>query len=158
MANEQKSNAFIAFSAVIAALVMAAALSLAIGKWSFGNSSYPIYIRFPNAVGVDPNTSVKFAGANVGRVASVQLIPRREQVPDPLTNQFNAIRLKLQIDQGVEIGQDSIVTIKQDGVGIAPKYILISAGPDHDSPVLAGGEEIQGRVPYDLARPAATGG
>ena len=46
---ENRINATIAIIALVAAILMLAALSFAIGKWSLGNSGYTIIIKFPNA-------------------------------------------------------------------------------------------------------------
>ena len=53
---ENKINATIAITTLIAALLMAAALSFAIGKWSWGQTGYQLIIKFPNATGITPNS------------------------------------------------------------------------------------------------------
>jgi ABC-type transporter Mla subunit MlaD len=148
---ENRINATIAILSLIAAVVMLGSLSFAIGKWNFGNSGYQIIIRFPNATGINPNSAVKLAGANAGTVREVRLVPRADETVDPVTNQVNCVEVVAEIDTPVEIGDDVEATIKQDGIGIAAKYILLTPGPDRNSKALAQGSVVQGRMPFDLS-------
>jgi ABC-type transporter Mla subunit MlaD len=148
---ENRINATIAITALVAAVLMAAALSFAIGKWSWGNKSYEIIVQFPNATGISANSEVKYAGAHAGRVKEVRLIPRKDETEDPLTRQFNCVEVVAEIDDGIEVGDDVAVTIKQDGFGISAKYVLLTPGPNHDSKALADGAVVQGEMPFDLA-------
>ena len=143
-------NALIAISTVVAAVIMLGALSLAIGKWSLGGGRHELIVKFPNASGINANSEVKFAGSPCGRVKAVRVIARKDQTMDPLTKQYNCIEVVCDIDPDLEIGQDVEVTIKQDGLGIAAKYILLTPGPDHDSQDLADGAEVQGIAPFEL--------
>jgi ABC-type transporter Mla subunit MlaD len=147
---DNKINATIAITTLIAAVLMVLALSFAIGKWSFGESRYHLLIKFPNASGISANSAVKYAGANVGRVSEIRLIPRKQQTQDPDTNLYNAVEVVAEINSDVEVGQDITASIKQDGLGIAAMYILLSPGADHNSKLLADGSIIQGHMPYDL--------
>ena len=148
---ENKINATIAIATLIAAVLMALALSLAIGKWSFGQHGYELVIKFPNATGISPNSEVKYAGAHAGRVKEVRLIPRQQQTVDPSTRLFNCVEVVVEVDSKIEIGNDVSATIKQDGFGISAKYVLLTPGPNHDSPALANGDTIQGEMPFDLS-------
>ena len=136
---------------IVAAIVMLAALSFAIGKWSFGNSGYELTIKFPNATGITANSEVKFAGAHAGRVKEVRLIPREKQDVDPATKLFNCVEVVVDIDSKLQIGNDVAATIKQDGFGISAKYVLLTPGPDHDSKALVDGSVVQGEMPFDLS-------
>jgi ABC-type transporter Mla subunit MlaD len=147
---ENKINATIAITTLVAAVLMVLALSFAIGKWSFGESRYHLFIKFPNASGVSANSAVKYAGANVGRVSEIRLIPRKEQTQDPDTGLYNAVEVVAEINTDVEVGEDVTASIKQDGLGIAAMYVLLSPGADHNSKLLADGSVIQGHMPYDL--------
>ena len=147
---ENRINAVIALSTVIAAVVMLAALSFAIGKWSFSQNRHEYLIKFPNASGINANSEVKFAGAPTGRVKAVKLISRPDQTMDPYTHQYNCVEVVAEVDANVEIGDDVTATIKQDGLGISAKYILLTPGPDHNSKDLADGAVLQGKTPYDL--------
>jgi ABC-type transporter Mla subunit MlaD len=148
---DSRINAFIAGIALVAAVLMCAALSFAIGKWSFGTSGHLYTVKFPNATGIDPNAEVKYAGAPCGRVVSVKLIPRKDQDVDKNTGLYNCVEVLIDVNKDVEIGNDVEPTIKQDGIGIAAKYILLTPGPDRDSPDLADNAVIQGSMPFDMA-------
>jgi ABC-type transporter Mla subunit MlaD len=148
---ENRMNATIAITALIAAVLMAAALSFAIGKWSWGQNGYELTIKFPNATGITANSEVKYAGAHAGRVKQVRLISRQDQTQDPATKLFNCVEVVVEVDRQLEIGKDVTATIKQDGFGIAAKYVLLTPGPNHDSPALANGDIVQGEMPFDLS-------
>jgi ABC-type transporter Mla subunit MlaD len=148
---ENRTNAAIAVLTVIAALLMCAALSFAIGKWSWGNKGYEVTIKFPNATGITPNSEVKYAGAHAGRVKSVSAIPRQDLDKDPGTSLYNCIAVVVVIDNDIQVGKDVSATIKQDGFGISAKYVLLTPGPDPTSPLLAGGDVLQGEMPFDLS-------
>jgi ABC-type transporter Mla subunit MlaD len=148
---ENKINATIAITALIAAVLMAAALSFAIGKWSWGQNGYELIIKFPNATGITPNSEVKYAGAHAGRVQQVRLISRQEQTQDPGTRLFNCVEVVVEVDRKLEIGKDVAATIKQDGFGISAKYVLLTPGPDQHSAALVDGDTVQGEMPFDLA-------
>lgn len=148
---ETTTNKFIAISTVLAAVLMCAALSFAIGKWSFGKSGYELIIKFPNATGINANSEVKYAGAHAGRVKEVRLIPRQDQTQDPLTKTFNCVEVVVEIDNTLELGNDVQATIKQDGFGIAAKYVLLTPGPDQNSKALVDGDIVQGEMPFDLS-------
>jgi ABC-type transporter Mla subunit MlaD len=147
---ETQSNALIAISTVAAAILMLVALSFAIGKWSLGGHRHQIIVRFPNASGINANSEVKFAGAPCGTVKLVRLIARPDQTEDPLTRQFNCVEVVCEVDPQLEIGEDVKATIKQDGLGISAKYILLTPGPDRDSKDLADDAVVQGIPPFDL--------
>jgi ABC-type transporter Mla subunit MlaD len=148
---DSRTNAAIAGTALVAAIMMAAALSYAIGKWSFGNSGTTYVLKFPNATGITPNAEVKFAGAPCGRVKELRLIAPKDQDQDPRTSLYNCIEVVIDVNKGVEIDNGVEASIKQDGIGIAPRYILLMPGPDHDSGPLADNSVVQGEMPFDLA-------
>jgi ABC-type transporter Mla subunit MlaD len=148
---DSRINAFIAGTALVAAVLMAAALSYAIGKWSFGNSGTTYVLKFPNATGITPNAEVKFAGAPCGRVKELRLIAPKDQDQDPKTNLYNCIEVVIDVNKGIEIDNGVEASIKQDGIGIAPRYILLMPGPDHNSGPLADNSVVQGEMPFDLA-------
>src|SRR5271154_1303725 len=148
---ENRINATIAIVSLVAAILMAAALSFAIGKWSLGNSGYQIIIKYPNATGITPNSEVKYAGAHAGRVKEVRLIPRADQTKDTGTSLFNCVEVVVEVDSKIEVGEDVAATIKQDGFGISAKYVLLTPGPDHDSKALVDGSVLQGEMPFDLS-------
>jgi phospholipid/cholesterol/gamma-HCH transport system substrate-binding protein len=147
---ENRINAIIALGTVLGAIVMLGALSLAIGKWSLSSHQHEIIIKFPNASGILANSEVRYAGAPAGRVKEVRLIPRAQQTIDPFTKRFNCVEVVAEVNPDIEIGEDVGSTIKQDGLGISAKYILLTPGMDHESKVLAEDAVLQGETPYDL--------
>jgi len=148
---DSRINAIIAGIALVAAVLMCAALSFAIGKWSFGSSGHVYVIKFPNATGITPNAEVKFAGAPCGRVEALRLIPRKDQDEDPKTALYNCVEVVIDVNKDVEVDQGVEASIKQDGFGIAPKYILLTPGQDHDAPQLADNSVVQGSMAFDLS-------
>jgi ABC-type transporter Mla subunit MlaD len=144
-------NRITAITFIIAAVVMLAALSYAIGKWSLGNNGYELVIKFPNASGITPNSEVKYAGAHAGRVKEVRLIPRDEQTKDAGSSLFNCVEVVVEVDKDLEVGNDVAATIKQDGFGISAKYVLLTPGPNPNSPALKNGDTLQGEMPFDLS-------
>jgi ABC-type transporter Mla subunit MlaD len=148
---DSRINAIIAGIALVAAVLMCAALSFAIGKWSFGSSGHVYVVKFPNATGITPNAEVKFAGAPCGRVMELRLIPRKDQDEDPKTALYNCVEVVIDVNKDVEVDEGVNASIKQDGFGIAPKYILLTPGQDHDAPQLADNSVVQGSMAFDLS-------
>jgi phospholipid/cholesterol/gamma-HCH transport system substrate-binding protein len=148
---DNRSNMIIALLSVASAIVMCLALSFAIGKWNFGNTGNKVTIKFPNVTGITPNAEVKLAGVPVGRVMAIKLIPRDQQDQDPLTKHYNSVDVVVALNKDVQIGNDVSAVIKQDGFGIAPKYVLLTPGGDHSAPLLADNDTIQGDQPFDLS-------
>jgi ABC-type transporter Mla subunit MlaD len=147
---ESQTNAVIAISTVVGALIMLIALSFAIGKWSIGGRQHEIIVRFPMASGLNANSEVKYAGAPVGRVKVIRIIPRKDQTQDPFTKGVNSVEVVAEVDPSVEIGEDCKATIKQDGLGISARYLLFTPGPDPNSKLLADDATVQGEEPFEL--------
>jgi phospholipid/cholesterol/gamma-HCH transport system substrate-binding protein len=148
---DNRSNMIIALLSVAAAIAMCLALSFAIGKWNFGNTGNRVTIKFPNVTGITPNAEVKLAGVPVGRVTAIKLIPRDQQDQDPLTKHYNAVDVIVELSKDVQIGTDVSAVVKQDGFGIAPKYVLLTPGGDHTARLLTDNDTIQGDQPFDLS-------
>jgi ABC-type transporter Mla subunit MlaD len=147
---ESQTNAVIAISTVVGALIMLIALSFAIGKWSLGGRQHEIIVRFPMASGLNANSEVKYAGAPVGRVKVIRIIARKDQTQDPFTKSVNSVEVVAEVDPNVEIGEDCKATIKQDGLGISARYLLFTPGPDPNSKLLADDATVQGEEPFEL--------
>ena len=149
--HENRMNAVIAITTVVAAILMCAALSFAIGKWSFGNTGNKITIKFPIATGITTNAEVKMAGVPVGRVTGIHAILRKDQDQDPKTGLYNCVDVVINLNKDIDLGKDVEATIKQDGFGISAKYVQLIPGPDHNSPSLVDNDVIQGEPPFDLS-------
>jgi phospholipid/cholesterol/gamma-HCH transport system substrate-binding protein len=148
---ENRSNMIIALMSVAAAILMCAALSYAIGKWSFGESGNKITIKFANISGISVHAQVKLAGVPVGRVTAIRALPRKDQDTDAKTGLINCVEVVIDLNKDADLGKDVNAVIKQDGFGISPKYLLLTPGPNPESPELADGDVIQGQPPFDLA-------
>jgi phospholipid/cholesterol/gamma-HCH transport system substrate-binding protein len=148
---ENRSNMIIALTTVVAAILMCAALSYAIGKWSFGDDGNKITIKFANVSGISVHAQVKLAGVPVGRVTAINPLSRKQEDKDPGTGMINCVDVIISLNKDVDLGKDVRAVIKQDGFGIAPKYLLLTPGADPNSPELADGDVIQGEPPFDLS-------
>jgi ABC-type transporter Mla subunit MlaD len=148
--NDKNRNLVIGLLSLVAAAVMFAALSLAIGKWNLSSGHHLITVHFPIVQGIDNHSEVKLAGAPAGHVISVSLIPLDKQDLDPISKTYNFVEVTAQLDDDVEIHRDYRAVIRQDGLGIAPKYLLIIPGTDRLSPKLPDGIPLQGEETPDI--------
>ena len=148
---ETKLNAAVAIMALVAALLMTLALSFAIGKWSLSSKVHTFTVVFPSASGISANSEVKLAGAPIGRVKVINLIPLEQQTQDPLTQLYNSVAVIVEVAPTAQIQEECSVTICQDGIGIAPPYLLITPGRNHEAKLLANGSTLQGEPPADMA-------
>ena len=119
-------------------LGIASALYLftALGETSLYNAwGYSIYADFESATGIGPGAPVEIAGVRVGRVDEVQLTRMRAKV-------------KLTIQNEIEIQEDAIATIQTKGLLGGP-YVLISLGGS-DKVIPPGGLLRETESPVDL--------
>src|SRR5579863_6458220 len=114
---ESKLNAAVAITALLAAVLMTLALSFAIGKWSWNTSVHTFTVVFPIASGINANSEVKLAGAPIGRVKSIELIPLEKQTQDPFTKLYNSVAVVVQVAPTAQVQEECSVTIRQDGIG-----------------------------------------
>lgn len=80
-------------------------------------STYSVDAEFDNVSGVKKGAPVQVAGVVVGEVSAIKL------------NEDNLAQLTLRVDNQLKIPQDSIVSVKSQGI-IGDKYIQISLGGD----------------------------
>ncbi len=80
-------------------------------------STYSVDAEFDNVSGVKKGAPVQVAGVVVGEVSEIKL------------NEDNLAQLTLRVDNQLKIPQDSIVSVKSQGI-IGDKYIQISLGGD----------------------------
>jgi len=155
---DTKINATIAIVTLIAAVLMCAALSFAIGKWSFGKTGYELTIKFPNATGINANSEVKFAGAHAGRVKEVRLHRARAGGQG---SAHGALQIAWKWSSmsttscrsATRRGDD-----QEDGFASRAKYVLLTPGPSHDSPALVAGDVVPGRDAVRSLRPDPAAG
>lgn len=76
---------------------------------------YQVQAEFGNISGLRRGAAVEIAGVGVGRVASIELSDRQRAL------------VTISIDRQVELSEDSIASIKTQGI-IGEKYISISPG------------------------------
>jgi phospholipid/cholesterol/gamma-HCH transport system substrate-binding protein len=121
---------------MIVGVLALAYLSINLGRVDLlGRSGYPVYADFPTVGGLKSGAAVEIAGVSVGRVQSITL------------RDYQA-RVTLRIDEGVQIQDDAIVSIKTKGL-IGEKFVQISPGGS-DKVVAPGGRVKEVEAPVDL--------
>jgi phospholipid/cholesterol/gamma-HCH transport system substrate-binding protein len=100
---------------MLAGMLALGYLSVRLGQVEvFGRRGYTVHADFPTVGGLKSGAAVEIAGVAVGRVASIRL------------ENYQA-RVTLQIDSGVRLQDDAIVSIKTKGL-IGEKFVQISPG------------------------------
>lgn len=100
---------------MIAGIICLGYLSIKLGRMEvLGSKGYELYAHFSNSGGLKSGSSVVIAGVDVGRVKGIML------------EDYQA-RVVLDLQQGVEIQEDAIASIKTKGL-IGEKYIEITPG------------------------------
>jgi phospholipid/cholesterol/gamma-HCH transport system substrate-binding protein len=100
-----------------------------------GLSGYTVYADFPTVGGLKEGASVEIAGVTVGRVENISLI------------EYQA-RVAMRIDNGVELQDDTIASIKTKGL-IGERYMRLSPGGG-DEIIPPGGKIRETEAPVDL--------
>ena len=110
------------FDAIVGLFVLAGFLafvymSLQLGEFSVFSmeKTYSVQANFGNVSGLKRGALVEMAGVNVGKVSNITL------------GENDQARVQLQINNGVKVTDDAIVSIKTQGI-IGDKYIKISQG------------------------------
>jgi phospholipid/cholesterol/gamma-HCH transport system substrate-binding protein len=92
-------------------------LTIKLGRMEmFQSESYLVSARFQNVAGLKSGSSVEIAGVPVGRVSAIKVNPEN----------FAAI-VEMKIDKGVALTDDTIASVKTQGL-IGDKYIKLSPG------------------------------
>jgi phospholipid/cholesterol/gamma-HCH transport system substrate-binding protein len=94
----------------------------------FGEKTYSLYAKFTSVTGLRVGNPVNMLGLEIGRVESFKMDQE---------NQVAVVELK--INNGIEIYDDAIASIKTEGL-IGDKFIGIDAGGGGD--LLAAGDTI----------------
>ena len=90
-------------------------LSIKLGRVTFlGAGGYPVMVEFPSVGGLKAGSSVEIAGVEIGRVESIGLADYQA-------------RVVLRVNRDVQLQEDSIASIKTEGL-IGEKYVRISPG------------------------------
>ena len=111
-------------------------LSIQLGRVSFlGGRGYAVTVDFPSVGGLKVGSTVEIAGVEIGRVESIGL------------DNYQA-RVKLRVNKGVKLQEDSIASIKTKGL-IGEKYVRISPGGS-DKIIQPGGKIREVEAPVDF--------
>ena len=111
-------------------------LSIQLGRVSFfGGRGYVVSVDFPSVGGLKAGSTVEIAGVEIGRVESIGL------------DNYQA-RVKLRVNKGVKLQDDSIASIKTKGL-IGEKYVRISPGGS-DKIIQPGGKIREVEAPVDF--------
>lgn len=142
----KKPEYLIAAAVILGALLFTAILSYSIGALRFGGGQKRIRVWVESAAGVVPNSAVKFAGAPVGRVQSVTVLPRKLQ--EPSSHGIYCIEINATINPNVEIGEDVTASIRQDGL-LGSTFIALTP-VTMNSPIIPDNKIIKAVHTYDI--------
>ena len=121
---------------MVVGIAALAYLSIQLGRVSFlGGRGYVVTVDFPSVGGLKAGSTVEIAGVEVGRVESIGL------------DNYQA-RVKLRVNKGVKLQEDSIASIKTKGL-IGEKYVRISPGGS-DKLIAPGGKIRDVEAPVDF--------
>ena len=81
----------------------------------FGEKQYKVTAVFSDATGLSPNTDVQMLGIDVGEVQTIEL-----------TDDYKA-RVVLSIDEDVDVPEDTIASVKTQGL-LGERYVYLSPG------------------------------
>ena len=102
---------------LVAGFLCAAYLSIKLGNLNlFNDNTYTVEADFTTVSGLKTGAAVEIAGVRIGRVASITLD----------RDSYRA-HIKMAIQPGVQIQEDSIASIRTSGI-IGDKYVNISPG------------------------------
>ncbi len=102
---------------LVTGFLCVAYLSIKLGNLNlFDDHTYTVEADFTTVSGLKAGAAVEIAGVRIGRVASITLDP----------DSYRA-RIKMAIQPGVQIQEDSIASIRTSGI-IGDKYVNISPG------------------------------
>ena len=101
----------------------------------FGNKGYIVYAEFDQAGGIKPGASVEIAGVSIGKVTKVNL------------DKYQAL-LTLEINKGVKLQDDSIASIKTQGL-IGEKFVQVTPGAS-EKYLTAGGRIMDTESAIDI--------
>lgn len=114
---------------VFLGIIAASWMALKLGQTGgLKGSGYELSAVFSDAGGVREGSDVMLAGVVIGNVSNVQLI------------QSEKAKLTLMINNGVELTEDAIASIRTKGI-IGERYVRIMQGGASD--MLASGSEIE---------------
>lgn len=102
---------------VIIGILCVGYLTIKLGKMELmGDNYYSLFAKFDSVAGLKPGSNVEIAGVQIGQVESISLEPVMQ-----------VAKVELKIENGIELNDDVIASIKTAGL-IGDKYITISPG------------------------------
>jgi phospholipid/cholesterol/gamma-HCH transport system substrate-binding protein len=102
---------------VLIGMIAVGYLTIKLGRMEmFQGDYYLVTARFQNVAGLKSGSAVEIAGVPVGRVAAIKVNPEN----------FAAM-VEMKIDKGVVLTDDTIASVKTQGL-IGDKYIKLSPG------------------------------
>ena len=114
---------------VLICLLCVGYLTIKLGQMQIGNSNtYTLYARFDSVAGLRAGANVEIAGVKIGQVKAITL-----------DGEDYLAEVAMSINNGVELGDDVIASVKTSGL-IGDKYIKLSPGGSPD--ILENGSEI----------------
>lgn len=115
---------------VIVTVICTGYLFLVVGEFSrFFKDQYTIHGYFSSVSGLKEGASVNLAGVRIGHVSSIRIDP-----------EHLVAKVTLEIDRHIEVSEDSIASIRTEGI-IGEKYIEIL--PGGSDMMLSQGDEIE---------------
>ena len=122
---------------VLAGIIALGYISIKLGKMEWiGRNGYQVVAVFPGVGGLKVGAMIEIAGVEIGRVKSIVL------------DETYQARVVLDIDNGVELQDDSMASIKTKGL-LGEKYVDIVPGGD-DEILGEGGKIHDTEPPIDL--------
>lgn len=123
---------------VLFGLICVGYLTIRLGKMELlGENTYPLKASFRTVSGLKEGAEVELAGVSVGKVDAIRLNKKT----------YKAM-ITLEIDNGVELSDDTIASVKTSGL-IGDKYIQLSPGGSPD--ILKPGDTIiETESPIDI--------
>ena len=123
---------------LIVGLICLGYLSMKLGDVNlFGTKQYPVKARFANVSGLKQGSTVEIAGVPIGKVSRIDL------------NNYEAM-VELLINPGVQLQEDSIASIRTQGI-IGDKYVKIKTG-GADEYIEHGGELLETESAIELEK------
>lgn len=123
---ETKVNyAIVGFFVLVFSMALIAVV-IWLGAGAEYRKAYEDYLVYMNesVAGLNPNAPVKLRGVSVGRVKEIAIAPERQE----------SVRLLLEIEKGVPIREDTVATLRSQGLtGIATVEL---SGGNPNSPIL----------------------
>ena len=111
-------------------------ISVKLGRLEvFGSKGYIIYAEFDQVGGLKPGASVEIAGVSIGKVTAIKL------------DKYQA-RLTIEINEGVKLQDDSIASIKTQGL-IGEKFVQVTPGGS-EKYITAGGRLMDTESAIDI--------